>query len=285
MRLIIITGLSGSGKSTAARALEDDGFFVVDNLPPVLLPRFLELTQGERGDHPGIAVVMDVRSRNFLLGCEQVLKELADQGHLVEIFFFDATDEILVRRYSETRRRRPLALKESVQEGILRERMLMAQLRKISTTIIDTSQLTPHQLRDKVVNAARGEEGSSPLAVCLQSFGFRYGVPPASDLVMDVRFLPNPHFVKELRPLTGLDSSVSQFVLTQTPCREFLKRFAELLEFLLPQYRFEGKSYLTISIGCTGGRHRSVSIVEALKPVFSVDGLSLEVLHRDIAKG
>lgn len=285
MRLIIITGMSGSGKSTAARALEDDGFFVIDNLPPVMLPTFLEVTQEQRTDAQDIAVVMDVRSRSFLHGCERVLASMAQQGHEVEILFFDATDEMLVRRYSETRRRHPMSLNGGVQEGILRERMLLDPLRKLSTTLIDTTQLSPHQLRDKVINAVCGHEGSTPLAVCLQSFGFRYGIPPGSDLVIDVRFLPNPHFVKDLRPFTGKDAAVQEFVLNQPVCQEFLERFKGLLEFLLPQYRSEGKSYLTLSIGCTGGRHRSVTLVEALRSVFDIEGISLEVVHRDIAKG
>lgn len=283
-RLIIITGLSGSGKSTAARSLEDEGFFVVDNLPPLLLPRLLELLEKDGGVKSDVAVVMDVRNREFLAGFEVIFSGAREAGYALEIYFFDASDDILTRRYSETRRRHPLAREEGVQEGIRRERRLLTELRDRATIIIDSSWLTPHQLRAKVVQIARGEEGRYPLVVQLQSFGFRYGIPPGSDLVMDVRFLPNPHFVPDLQPLTGLDSQVREYVLSQKPCREFLAHFQDLLRFLLPHYQHEGKSYLTISVGCTGGRHRSVAIVEALRSCLRSPGVSLELQHRDIDK-
>jgi UPF0042 nucleotide-binding protein len=284
-RLIIITGLSGSGKSTAARALEDEGFFVVDNLPPILLPRLLELIEKGSGQKSDVAVVMDVRNRDFLAGFEVIFGGAREAGYALEIYFFDASDDILIRRYSETRRRHPLAREEGVEEGIRRERRLLAGLREQATIIIDSSWLTPHQLRAKVVRTARGEEGGYPLVVQLQSFGYRYGIPPGSDLVMDVRFLPNPHFVPDLQPLTGLDPQVREYVLSQRPCQEFLAHFRKLLGFLLPHYQSEGKSYLTISVGCTGGRHRSVTIVEALRSCFACPGMNLEIRHRDIDKG
>ena len=283
-RLILITGLSGSGKSSAARALEDEGFFVVDNLPLTLLTQFLTLIQQGTAAASDVAVVIDVRNREFLAAVEKTLDEVRAGGFPLEIYFFDASDEILIRRYSETRRRHPLAAKDTVAEGISLERRRLAFLRNQATVIVDSTQLTVHQLRDKVVNIARGKDGGSPLQVQLLSFGFRYGLPPGSDVVMDVRFIPNPYFIPELQPLTGLDRAVSDYVLTQTSCQDFLQRFRDLLLYLLPQYQREGKSYLTISIGCTGGRHRSVTIVENLRPFLIGEGVALKVCHRDIEK-
>jgi UPF0042 nucleotide-binding protein len=284
-RLVIITGLSGSGKSTAARSLEDEGFFVVDNLPVVLLPEFMELNQPPGLTNDNLAVVVDVRNQEFLSEYPNILQKVRDAGHKVDVYFFDAADDVLVRRYSETRRRHPLMQKEGLSVSIGRERELLSEVMELATVIIDSSGLTPHQLRAKVVQIARGGETGFPLAVLLQSFGYRYGPPPGSDLVMDVRFLPNPHFIPDLRPLTGLSSAVSDYVLSQPATREFLQRFLELLKFLLPEYRQEGKSYLTISIGCTGGHHRSVAIVEHLRQELQEPYMTLEVMHRDIAKG
>lgn len=286
LRLIIITGLSGSGKTTAARALEDEGFFVVDNLPVVLLPRFLEVTEREGRENPNVAIVLDVRNRNFLAGWETILQGVREAGHTVEIYFFDASDEYLIRRYSETRRRHPLVQQEGVPAAIARERELLAGLRRQATAVFDSSGLNVHQLRRQVVLYVHGPEGRAlPMVVHLQSFGFRYGIPPDSDMVLDVRFLPNPHFIDELRPLTGLDRAVSAYVLETPACGEFLGHVRRLLDFLIPHYRGEGKSYLTVSVGCTGGRHRSVAVVEELRPSFDGEGLTLEVIHRDIAKG
>lgn len=283
-RLIIVTGLSGSGKSTVARALEDEGYFVVDNLPLMLLPRFLQLTEKEEGANLHVAIVTDVRSRNFRSEFETALKTVESYGFSAEIFFLDATEDVLIRRYSETRRRHPLAPQEGVEEGIRRERQILAGFRELATMIIDSSSLTPHQLRARVLEIIRGQERGIPLVVQLQSFGFRHGLPAGSDLVMDVRFLSNPHFVPELQPLTGLEEPVRDFVLSQQICREFLQHFGELVQFLLPHYQREGKSYLTVSIGCTGGRHRSVAVVEALRSYFRGPNITLEVTHRDISK-
>ncbi len=286
LRLIIITGLSGSGKTTAARALEDEGFFVVDNLPFVLLPRFLEVTEREGRDNPRIAIVLDVRNRNFLAGWETILQSVRDAGHQVEIYFFDASEDYLIRRYSETRRRHPLVQEEGIPSAIAREREMLTGLRRQATAVFDTSGINVHQLKQQVLTYLHGADGRAlPMAVHLQSFGFRYGIPADSDLVFDVRFLPNPHFVDELRPLTGLDRAVSGYILKMPPCVEFLQHLRGLFEFLLPYYRKEGKSYLTVSIGCTGGRHRSVAMVEELRSSFAVEGVTLEVIHRDIAKG
>ncbi len=283
-RLVIITGLSGSGKSTAARALEDQGFFVVDNLPLVLLPEFMELPQQSAGRSTPVAVVIDIRNQDYLSSYREILQQIKDAGHQVDVLFLDAADDVLVRRYSETRRRHPLKQKEGVLESVRQERRLLAEVMGRATITIDSSLLTPHQLRAKVLQIGFGGDESYPLAVLLQSFGFRHGLPAGSDLVMDVRFLPNPHFVPDLRPHTGLAAAVSDYVLSQPTTQQFLSSFLGLLKFLLPHYHQEGKSYLTISIGCTGGHHRSVALVEKIYQELSAPFMTMEVLHRDIAK-
>ncbi|AJF06989.1 RNase adapter RapZ [Geoalkalibacter subterraneus] len=283
-RVLIITGLSGSGKSSAASVLEDEGFFVVDNLPLAMLPRFLELTEQGVRFTPKVAVVIDIRNRDFLADYESTLNAVRQAGHPLEILFFEASDPVLIRRYSETRRRHPLARQEGVLEGITRERELMAGFKRLATKVFDTSALTVHQLRDQVQQSVLGADGPLPLMVKVQSFGFRYGIPVESDLVFDVRFLPNPHFIEALRPQTGLNPGVRDYVLQQEAATEFLVKLRDMLGFLLPHYRREGKSYLTISIGCTGGRHRSVSIAEVLRPFLAGQGFVVEVGHRDIEK-
>ena len=280
-RLIIISGLSGSGKSTAARALEDEGFFVVDNLPVVLLPEFLKTVEQSNVETSSIAVVLDVRNREFLSECESILKEIEGFGYETEIIFLEADDNDIQRRYSETRRLHPLAEKEGVHDGISQERELLSTLRERAFVTIDSSRLTPHQLRARVVSLVYGKKEKSRLTLHLQSFGFRYGLPPDSDLVMDVRFLPNPHFVPDLQPLTGRDERVRSYVLEKEPCQKFLQMFKGLLDFLIPCYQMEGKNYLTISIGCTGGRHRSVAVVEELARLLPMEGLFIKAVHRD----
>jgi len=283
-RLLIITGLSGSGKSTAARALEDQGFFVVDNLPFAMLPDFVIRAQDSLPAETDVAVVIDVRNRAFLENHQVTLEQLRSTGNEVDILFFEASDEALLRRYSETRRSHPLAEGETVQAGILREREQLLSLRDAATRIIDSSNLNSRQMRDLVLNYL-GEKAESLLIVNLESFGYRYGLPPAADLVFDVRFLPNPHYIEELRPLSGLDLKLREFVLGQPACKDFLVHLNQLLAFLMPHYREEGKSYLTIAIGCTGGRHRSVSLVEALYAGFPDKKVNLRLNHRDVAKG
>lgn len=283
-RLLIISGLSGSGKSTAARVLEDQGFFVVDNLPLVMLPDFMAQVQQGLNPATEVAVVIDVRNRGFLDDYPRVLEEVRRAGYGPEIMFFEATDAVLQRRYSETRRTHPLGVGGSVQAGIDLERQLLQSLREEATRVFDSSNLNSRQLRDLVIDFL-GEQSGSLLIVNLESFGYRYGLPPAADLVFDVRFLPNPHYVEELRPLTGLDSKLRDYVLSQNACREFRQYLDPLLAFLLPRYREEGKSYLTIAIGCTGGRHRSVSIVEDLYVSFPDEDCRLQRQHRDVEKG
>lgn len=285
MRIVIITGLSGSGKTTAVKALEDEGFFCLDNLPVSLVATFIELVEHSREDIKDVALVMDIRSRDFIKGYDQVFQAIASAGHSVKILYFDATDQVLIRRFSETRRRHPALEGASVPEGIRFERDQLAGLRRIATAIIDTSEMNVHRLREVVIGLVKGSEGALEMQVNLQSFGFRYGLPLESDLVMDVRFLPNPYFVAALRPYSGLEPAVRDYVLGQKETEVFLERFRDMLEFLLPGYRREGKSYLSVSIGCTGGRHRSVAIAEELYHYFRQRNVNIKVSHRDIEKG
>ena len=285
LRILVITGMSGSGKSTAVRALEDEGFFCLDNLPLALFPTFIELVEKSSERLRDVAFVIDIRGKDFLRGRENVFEELRGAGHTVEILFLDASDEVLIRRFSETRRRHPALEGGSVPEGIRYEREQLAALQRVATTIIDTSELNVHQLKEVIAARARGDAAPRQLTLHLQSFGFRYGVPLESDLVMDVRFLLNPYFVPELKALPGTDPRVRDFVLEQPATTEFLEKFQTLLSFLVPRYQLEGKTYLTISIGCTGGRHRSVVITEALREFFSAQKVTMKVSHRDIEKG
>ena len=281
-RLVVITGLSGSGKSTGARALEDAGFFVVDNLPLPLLPDFLSLT--DRG-YRQVAVVVDARGRDFLSEAQTILDNLKTSGTTLDVLFFEARDDELVRRFSETRRRHPLVEQEGIAGAIRRERELMKGLRREATVILDSSSTNVHQLRQKVLTVIFGPgQDANLLAVQLVSFGYRYGLPLEADLVFDVRFLDNPHFVPELRPLTGRDPQVSQFVLSQPDCRQFIERVKDLLFFQVPRCLKEGKSALTIAIGCTGGRHRSVAVVEELRPYLLGTGCAVEIIHRDVER-
>jgi RNase adapter protein RapZ len=285
LRIVVITGMSGSGKSTAVKALEDEGFFCLDNLPLALFPTFIELVEKSSERIRDVAFVIDIRGKDFLKGQESVFEGLRAAGHVVEIFFLDASDEVLIRRFSETRRRHPALEGGSVLEGIRYEREQLAALLRIATAVIDTSEQNVHQLKETIGARVRGDSPPRQLTLHLQSFGFRYGIPLESDLVMDVRFLPNPHFVAELKPFPGTEPAVQAFVLQQPAAREFLDRFQSLLSFLLPHYQGEGKTYLTISIGCTGGRHRSVVITEALREFFTAQKVTMKVSHRDIEKG
>ncbi len=285
MRVVVITGMSGSGKSTAVRALEDEGFYCIDNLPVRLFRQFIELIEKSGENFRGVVLVTDIRGRDLSTGMIESFRELRSIGHELEVLFFDASDEVLIRRFSETRRRHPADEQCTVPEGIRIERERLATLRQNATLIIDTSEFNVHQLKEQVVRAIAGEQGSSHFTVEVVSFGFRYGVPLDANLVMDVRFLPNPHFISDLRPYSGLDDSVKRFVLDKSETAAFLERFFALLEVLIPAYRGEGKSYLTIAIGCTGGRHRSVALAQETALHLEAKGLKVRISHRDIEKG
>lgn len=285
MRIVVITGMSGSGKSTAVRALEDEGFYCIDNLPVRLFRQFVELIEKSGETFKGVVLVTDIRGRDLSTGIVESFRELRGVGHELEVLFFDASDEVLIRRFAETRRRHPADEHCTVPEGIRIERERLAALRQNATLVIDTSEFNVHQLKEQVIRIIKGEQGSSHFTVEVISFGFRYGVPLDANLVMDVRFLPNPHFVPELRPYSGLEPQVRDFVLGQQDTKVFLDQFLSLLQFLIPAYRREGKSYLTIAIGCTGGRHRSVAITQAAAARFETFGLKVRISHRDIEKG
>jgi UPF0042 nucleotide-binding protein len=281
-RVVILTGVSGSGKSTALRALEDAGFYCVDNLPIVFLEKLLELSAHTAGEVTRIALVVDAREGRFLSEAPRVIEEVRRRGTRVEVVFLDASDEALLRRYSETRRRHPLG-GGSVPEGIAAERKALEGLKEIADEVVDSSSLNVHELK-RLVHARFVEGEVEKMGVTVVSFGFRYGLPSHADLVLDVRFLPNPYFVTELKPYPGTDERVRDFVLGQADARAFLDRAIDLCGFLLPRYRAEGKSYLTIAIGCTGGRHRSVAVAAALAASLQEAGTDVRLWHRDLEK-
>jgi UPF0042 nucleotide-binding protein len=281
---LIITGLSGSGKSTVMRALEDAGFHCIDNLPPVLMPRFLELCTASSAEITKIAMVMDVRERPFLKEYPEIFRELKAQGQDLTILFLESTDEVLVRRYNETRRQHPLAERGTVLEGIRKERELLSGLRTLADEIIDTSSLSIHQLRNLITQLCHPAGDARRMNIILTSFGYKYGVPADADLVFDVRFLPNPFFVSELRNLSGNERPVCDYVMNNEVARRFREKFFDLIAFLTPLYEQEGKSYLTICVGCTGGMHRAVSVINSLQSFLAGKGYQVRVIHRDLGK-
>ena len=279
---VVITGLSGAGKSYAIKCFEDMGYFCVDNLPTTLIPTFADLTARSTQAVRRVALGVDVREGEYLSHLLDALAELRARGHRVEVLFLEATDEALVRRYSETRRRHPLASDGSVLDAIRAERKALSHMREVADRVLDTSALTVHRLKERLVELYGAPTARPGLATALVSFGFKHGTPYDADLVFDVRFLPNPHFVEALRPLDGRDARVSGFVLEPAEAQELLRHLANFLKFLLPLYEREGKAYLTIAVGCTGGRHRSVVLVEELKRVLEGLGYVPTVVHRDL---
>ena len=305
IRVILISGVSGSGKTAAIKALEDIGFYCVDNLPILFLPKFLELCAQSGGKISKVAVVEDIRGdasypgvqetgqdekqKDFIEDSRRIILDLQKDDYSIEILFLESSDSVLMRRYSETRRQHPLAVGGSIREGIRLERERLQAIRDMATRVIDTSAYNVHQLKDEIQRYA--QEGSAPrkMSLTLLSFGYSFGIPFESDLLLDVRFLPNPYFVEELKRLTGEDSRVAEYVLQWEEAKEFLRRVQDFIQFLLPLYEREGKTQLTIAIGCTGGRHRSIVIANRLAGMLQKEGayktIILHVRHRDVEKG
>ena len=281
-KIIILTGLSGSGKSTAAKVFEDLGYYCVDNVPPILLPKIVDMVTEARGEEARVAMGVDVRGKEFFTDMAQMIDEWRKNKIDVLVLFFDASDEALVRRFSETRRVHPVAA-SGTHEAIRKEREILSPLREMSDAMVDTSNLTVHQLRDSLLLRFH-KGGTSRFQMSVISFGFRYGLPPEADMVVDVRFLPNPNFMASLKAFTGLDARVREFVFKERVTRMFMRRVTSMLQFLLPLYRKEGKAYFTLAIGCTGGRHRSVAIAEALGNFLGKEDKGVAVTHRDIAR-
>ncbi len=282
-RVVIVSGLSGSGKSTAIHVLEDLGFYCIDNMPAVLIPRFLELSEGLGEGINRIAFGIDLRDRAFFDQLLSVIDQARKQGQRVEVLFLDASDDVLVRRFSETRRPHPRAEGGTPIDGIRREREKLAGVRAIADRILDTTALTVHQLRAELTGDY-GEAHAEGISLFLISFGYKFGVPTDADMVLDVRFLPNPFFVEDLRSLSGLDEPVVRHVLGNQETAAFLKHAEALLDFLLPRYLREGKSYFTLAVGCTGGRHRSVVLVEEISRRLSGHGYRAQARHRDVSR-
>ena len=305
IRVILISGLSGSGKTTAIKALEDIGFYCVDNLPILLLPKFIELCEQSGGKISKVAVVEDIRGtvsypgweetggaregKDFLEDSRRVIQNLQKEGYSIEILFLESSDPILMRRFSETRRQHPLAVGGSIGEGIRLERERLQGIRDMASEVIDTSHFNVHQLKDRIQQYAQEGSSSGQITVTLLSFGYSFGIPFEADLLLDVRFLPNPYFVEELKRLKGENPKVTEYVLQWEETKEFLQRVWEFIRFLLPLYIRERKTHLTIAVGCTGGRHRSIVIVnrlaEMLRDELAGRGVFLSVRHRDAEKG
>jgi UPF0042 nucleotide-binding protein len=284
MAVAVVTGLSGAGRSTAAKCLEDLGWFVVDNLPPELISTMVELGSQARGAITRIAVVMDVRSRAFTHDLDAIIKDLDARGYKPRVLFLEATDDVLVRRFEQVRRGHPMQGEGRLIDGIAAEREVLMPLRADADLILDTSTLSVHQLRAKIEDAF-GADSDVGTRVTVLSFGYKYGLPMDADLVMDVRFLPNPFWIPELKEQTGRDGDVRNYVLTQEGAEEFLDRYHELLRLIGAGFRREGKRYLTLAVGCTGGKHRSVAISEELaRRLSDEDGMAVKVVHRDLGR-
>jgi len=282
IRVVVISGLSGSGKSTAIRALEDIGFFCIDNLPVVLLPKLVELFPSSGDEIEQVALVVDARESRFLDQFQENIDRIRSEGGRVEVLFLECSDRILIRRYNETRRRHPLSPGGSVEEGIQRERNLLQSLRESADQVFDTSDLNPHQLRQMVQEHYTRIQPGHEMNLLLLSFGFKNGIPAQADLVFDARFLPNPYFVADLKGKDGTDPQVASYVLDDDNARMFLDRIVGFIADFRPLYDREGKSYLTIGIGCTGGRHRSVALVEEIHRRLDPAAGPVVVRHRDM---
>ncbi|OGP72346.1 MAG: RNase adaptor protein RapZ [Deltaproteobacteria bacterium RBG_13_58_19] len=282
--VLIITGLSGSGKSTVLRALEDVGYFCVDNLPLSLLSPFLQKLSKTHQDGRRVALVMDVRTEGFLKNYARVFRRLEGQGYQIHLLFLEADESALIRRFSQTRRQHPWADKDSISEALRLERTSLEGLRRLAHRIINTSFYNPHQLRQLIIAEYSDLAPRQQMLLHLISFAYKNGIPPEADLVMDVRFLPNPFFVEELKQHTGNEPQVRDYVLNQTETREFLSRFFGFLDFLLPLFQKEGKTHLTVAIGCTGGQHRSVVLANVLGDRLSQENYPFTLTHRDLAQ-
>ncbi|MCK6258562.1 RNase adapter RapZ [Fictibacillus sp. WQ 8-8] len=283
VQMVIITGMSGAGKTVAMQSFEDLGFFCVDNLPPALLPKFVELMEESHGKLNKVALVMDLRGREFFDQLFSTLDQLPVHSHIQpQIIYLESKDAALVRRYKETRRSHPLAKSGNPLQGIMQEREMLEELKGRAQQVIDTTDLKPIQLREKIIERFSSEK-SHPFTVNVMSFGFKYGMPIDADLVFDVRFLPNPHYIDHMRPRTGLEPDISEYVLRWPETKTFLEKLIDLLNFMIPQYKREGKSQLIIGIGCTGGKHRSVALAEYIKNALSKEFVTLSS-HRDMGK-
>ena len=284
MRFVIVTGMSGAGKTSVLKFLEDINFFCVDNLPPALLPKFAELCYEQEGEIERVAMGIDIRGGRLFNDLFEVLSDLQAKGYEYEILFLDASDEVLIKRYKETRRSHPLSRNGSIQEGILKERDMLRDVKTKATYIIDTSQALTRQLKEQINDIFVENKKHENLVITIQSFGFKYGIPTDSDLVFDVRFLPNPFYIQELKELTGNDEPVSSYVMQFEESQIFLQKLVDMVEFLIPLYIKEGKNNLVISIGCTGGKHRSVTLANALYGALGEDRHMLLLKHHDIEK-
>jgi UPF0042 nucleotide-binding protein len=281
-QLVILTGLSGSGKGSVLKTFEDLGFYCVDNLPVALIPTFSELYDEGRGEVDRAALLVDAREGEQIEKLPGMYRRLTAE-HPASLVFIEASDEALVRRFSETRRPHPLAQGASVAEGIREERRRMAPIRRLADVVIDTTKFNIHELRQFIIDRFQNPD-RRPMVVSVVSFGFRYGIPADADLVFDVRFLPNPHFVPRLRPFSGKDKRVARYIRSFPQTGEFLRRIESLLAYLIPHYIREGKSYLTVALGCTGGRHRSVALSEVIRRSLQKKGYAAKVVHRDLDK-
>jgi UPF0042 nucleotide-binding protein len=282
MHMVVVTGLSGSGRSAAMKAFEDIGFYCVDNLPLELLSAFVEFAQGSE-EASRSAIGVDIREKGFAERFPTLYGELKTAGHAIEMLFLDANDQSIVRRFSETRRPHPLAKGATpLHDGIRQERTALSGVRKLADRIIDTSDYTVHDLRQVIERHYTAGEAGRPMVITLVTFGYKYGIPYDVDLLFDLRFLPNPHFVPELRPFTGEDPRVREYVMARPDSGEFLGKLLGFIEYLLPRYRSEGKSYLTIGFGCTGGKHRSVTVSLLIAERLRKSGHEVNIKHRDI---